>query len=698
MDEMLYKLNELFPGCDYVQIRAYDYELWEGKEYDSKMENKAPLTQWRTSPLKFEQAAKYAEKGYRIGWVVPEGYCIVDVDNEDNEESSAAIERILNDMNIPYAYNRSSRGVHFLFKDDKLSIPSDSEAKCALRITVDHRANHKGYIILPTNDPHRNWGDWSKAKELVDIPAFLKPIMSAKSLPKNDTFIGMGNGEGRNTELFKWRTKLLQSNKLSDNEITESLHIINKYLFAVPLPDNEMKASVLKERTKDKEHRENGEKVKLNVLEKENIYNVVANKIVREFDMMCIGYKQFYKFDKTHYKPLRDIDVERIIHNEISQNITAAGRKEIMSFLAVKTLVEPEELDRIWNKIAVGNGVLDVVTGELSEPNREEKNTIAIPWNYNPDPLPSPKIDEFMAHISANKDGSVNTMKMQFLYQIAGYCLLKKNYFGKFFVFQGEGQTGKSTFQDLVVKMLGEGNRARVGIDKMDADYYLATLLSKLVNIDDDAVDGKILENTGRFKSLVSGNEITVRQIFKEPITFTPFATCMFSCNKLPRIMDKTSGLYRRLVIIELNNKIKSPDPLFLMKLTSRDMEYFLYKAVYWVGIALKEGKFRISQSEQELLRKFKCRQSSLNEWIYEDNIALKDIYGKGALATYTMYTEWAMQNGYRKLPSALTFKEDICALYNVELEFTSEERRASQQIFTRRIQPTLAELEEVPF
>ena len=414
--------------------------------------------------------------------------------------------------------------------------------------------------------------------------------------------------------------------------------------------------------------------------------------------MMCVGYKQFYKFDKTHYKPLREIDVERLIHYEISENIPAQGRKEIMNFLAVKTLVEPEEIDRVWNKIAVGNGVLDVVTGELSEPNREEKNTIAIPWNYNPDPPHSPKIDEFMTHLSRNRDGTVNTMKMQFLYQIAGYCLLKKNYFGKFFIFQGEGQTGKSTFQDLIVKMLGEENRARVGIDKMDNDYYLATLLGKLMNIDDDAVDGKILENTGRFKSLVTGNEITVRQIFKEPVTFTPYATCMFSCNKLPRIMDKTSGLYRRMVIIELNSKVTNPDPLFLMKLTPLDMEYFLYKAVYWVGIALQEGQFRISQSEAELLRRFKCRQSSLNEWIFEDNITLGDIYGKGVSSLYSLYIEWAQTNGYQKLPSMLTFKEDICTLYNVEIEFTGEEHKASQQIFSRRKMPTKQELQEVPF
>jgi len=691
---MLTRINQLYPNCGYVQIRAYDHELWDGKEYDSKMENKAPMTQWRTTPLTFEQAVKYAEKGYRIGWIVPEGYVVVDVDNEDHPESSAYVERILNELQIPYSYNRTSRGVHFLFRDDKLSVPSDAVTKCALGITVDHRANRKGYIILPTNDPHRSWGEW--VDEPADIPAFLKPVMIAKN--QIETFIGMGDGDGRNTELFKWRTKLLQSNRLSDADIRQALELINNYLFTTPMNTAEMEASVMKPRKTDTEHREKGEKVRLNVLEKENIYNTVANKIVREFDMMCIGYKQFYKFDKTYYKPLREIDVERLIHYEISENIPAEGRKEIMRFLAVKTLVEPEEVDKIWHKIAVGNGVLDVVTGELSEPNKDEKNTIAIPWNYNPDAPHSPKIDEFMAHISANRDGSVNIMKMQFLYQIAGYCLLKKNYFGKFFIFQGDGGTGKSTFQDLIVKMLGENNRARVGIDKMDADYYLATLLSKLINIDDDAVDGKVLENTGRFKSLVTGNEITVRQIFKEPVTFTPFATCMFSCNKLPRILDKTSGLYRRMVIIELNNKVTKPDPLFLMKLTPRDMEYFLYKAVYWVGIALQEGQFRISQSEQDLLRKFKCRQSSVNEWLFEDHITLGDIYGKGVNVTYSFYIEWAQQNGYSKLPSVLTFKEDICALYGVEIDYTGPEHRASQQIFTRRKEPTKNELMEVPF
>ena len=691
--EMLARLNQLYPNCGYVQIRKYDPTAWEGIEYDSKLENKAPLTQWKTNALTYEQAAAYAEKGHRIGWIIPEGYVIVDIDNEDHPESSSHVERILHDLEIQYSYNRTNRGVHFLFRDKTMSIRSDAVTKCAIGITLDHRANRKGYIILPINDPHRAWGTWSD--QIDEIPFFLKPMMIAKN--QIESFIGMGDGDGRNTELFKWRTKLLQCNKLQKEQIETALTLINTHLFKIPLAPQEMQASITKERRTDDEQR-SMTKASLNVLEKENIYNVCANKITREFDLMCIGHKQYYMFDKTYYKPLREIDVERLIHYEVSENIPGEGRNEIMRFLALKTLVEAEELDRIWHRIAVKNGVLDLVTGELGEPNKDEKNTIAIPWNYNDNPMHSPVIDEFMAHISANRDGSVNLIKQSFLYQIAGYCLLKKNYFSKFFIFQGDGSTGKSTFQDIIVKMVGEVNRSRVGIDKMDADYFLATLLSKLVNIDDDAVDGKALENTGRFKSLVSGNEITVRQIFKEPVTFTPYATCMFSCNKLPRILDKTSGLYRRLVIIELNNRVLKPDPLFLLKLTERDMEYFLHKAVYWLGIALQEGKFRISQSEQELLRKFKCRQSSLNEWVYEDTLRLKDIYGKSALGLYTFYIEWAQRNGYMKLPSALTFKEDICTLFDVEIGFAGIEQKASQQIFTRRNEPTLKELEEAPF
>jgi len=99
------------------------------------------------------------------------------------------------------------------------------------------------------------------------------------------------------------------------------------------------------------------------------------------------------------------------------------------------------------------------------------------------------------------------------------------------------------------------------------------------------------------------------------------------------------------------------------------------------------------------LLRKFKCRQSSLNEWLYEDHVTLADIYKKSVRSLYTLYIDWAQQNGYSKLPSMFTFKEDISALYNVSVGYLPDSaHRAVDQIFTRDVEPTAQELRGVPF
>ena len=63
-----------------------------------------------------------------------------------------------------------------------------------------------------------------------------------------------------------------------------------------------------------------------------------------------------------------------------------------------------------------------------------------------------------------------------------------------------------------------------------------------------------------------------------------------------------------------------------------------------------------------------------------------------------TINVEWAQKNGYLKLPSALTFKEDVCALFGLEIGNVDKNMRASGQIFTRRVDPTNKELMEVPF
>lgn len=672
VDEYLERLNRIFPNSSYLLIPKYDPEKWKDKPYNSHEDYKTPIGKskhWNTTPLTYEEAVAEVEKGNRIGWVVPKGYCVIDIDNNDNPKSQEKIENILEKFEVSYSYNYTSRGIHILFRDPSEGIKSTSGLKTSLNIKVDARANGTGYIVLPCNDPHRVWGRLSDYVE--EIPYFMIPLMSEATAP----FIDYADGDGRNDALWRWRGKLEMCHKLKKDEIEKSIKIINEYLFAQPMTNQELYKTVLREKDKEKE--------KLDVTQKENVYSNLAEELLNKYDIISY-YNDFYMFNGIYYKPIDEGELERIIHFELSKNISKQGRKEILEFLKLKTKTSIENFNKDWHKIACKNGIINLVTGELETPNKTDINTIYIPWEYDTDPQYSPRIDQFMKEVT---DG--NPIKIQFLYQIAGYCLLKTNSFQKFVIFKGEGGTGKSTYMNLLNKLVGEVNCSHVGLSEFDRDYYIVTTVGKLLNIDDDVVDGKVLENTGRFKSIVAGDRISTRDIYRAVISFVPFITCVFSCNRLPRIVDKTTGLYRRMILVELNKKVLKPDPSFMMKITDDDMKYFLFKAVEGIKTVIEEGHFRIDQSAEELLKYFKRRQSALNEWLYITGTTLGDLHGKNIMTLYKQFCEWAENAGYSgsyKVMSMFTFKEDVCTLYDVEVKLQkTEESKVPIQVFYKR-------------
>lgn len=666
MDEMLARLNRMYPNSGFVSIPAYNPKLFENREYDSSLDTKVAQNRWSTKPLTYDEAVARVANGERVGWVVPLGYVIVDIDNKDDPRSQYYLEKLLKKFEVKYSYNYTSKGMHILLKDPSEKLKSVAKQKCGINIEIDTRANKTGYIVLPCNDPHRQWGEWNDYVE--EIPYFLIPLLSDNTA----SFIGMTNGDGRNDALFRWRSQLERCHKLNAEQIEKCIRIINENLFDTPMENKELYKTVLREKKEEKKT--------IGTVDKENIYNELADNIIAKHDLISY-YSNFYKFNGTYYKSITDIELEKMIHYELSTNLSKAARKEIIEFVKIKTQTNIDEFNKFWYKIAVKNGVLNLVNGELEQPNKTEINTICVPYNYNNDPVYSPRIDQFMKELTGG-----DPVKMTFLYQIAGYCLLKWNKFEKFVICVGEGGTGKSTFMNLLQKMVGDNNCSHIGLADFDKDYYLAATVGKLVNIDDDVVDGKTLENTGRFKSIISGNIISVRQIYKEVIDFVPFITCIFSCNRLPRIMDRTSGLYRRMILVELNNKVAKPDPHFMDKITETDMEYFLFKAVEGIMLALEENRFRITQSEMQLCQLFKRRQSPLNEWLYSMQMTTGDLNNKSVLPLYKQYTAWCDDNGYTKKLTAFSFKEDICALYDMEIDMVrTEAHQAPKQSFIKR-------------
>ena len=647
-----------FPKAQFVKITPFDEE--ELYDENTRKVNKAPLNSLK-DPLNIAQAKNWISRGGRLGWIVPKGMIVIDIDNKDNADSSKVIEKLLNNHSIKYVSNHSKQGTHFIFHNVSEIMKGKGQFQGYINhigVQSDGRADGKGYIILPVNDEAigRHWGHWQRQRgpdydnpevtnaesipafdiELDDLPFWLRPLRPRRD--EDVSFIDMPEGSG-NEALFKLRGAHTGPNLITEEESLECLRIINWEIWDEPMTEAIFNATVARpvEKTYGNMKAIDGTGSDA----KPKSWLGIAQKLIAEQNLIAVG-DFVYKWNNGIYEKLSSYEIHELIHKEGYMEATRSQRQEIIEFIVVQKQVSPMVLDQEYSCIPTANGYLDLFNLTLIEPSLTDYNTVKVNIPYNPECQFSERIDDFMKFIS---NGNLDIMNQ--LYELVGYCLVRRNNFHKFFVIVGGGGTGKSTFANLIRRMFQPRYVSKVALSQFDQDYHLSTLIGAMVNIDDDASNEKVLKDAGRFKSAVAGQPILVRPIYSEPLELMCMATILVLANSMPKIQDDSEGLYRRLMLIELNNKVKNPDRDFDHKITDLDMEYFFYKAAEAIHKVLRRGRFTMEEPEEKLKQKFKVQQSSINKWCQLEFITVEVLLNKGMKAIYQDYRLWCQLCGY---------------------------------------------------
>lgn len=652
------KFCELLPKAQFVKIPMFNEE--ELHDENTRKKNKAPLNSLK-DPLDVAQAKNWVSRGGRLGWIVPKGMIVIDVDNKDHPRSSEVLQQILENHSVNYWYNKTKNGTHFIFNNTSDIMKGKGQFQGYINhigIQTDGRADGKGYIILPVNDEQfRTWGNYKE--ELDDLPYWLRPLR-----PRKDTdvsFIDMPDGVG-NDALFKLRGAMSGPNLVTEEESIECLRIINLEIWENPMPESMFEASIARpaEQTYGNMKEQDGTGKKS---DKPNSWLDIAEKLINKFKLIAVG-DYIYRYDKGVYYKMSYHELQCLIHKEGFAEATKSNRDEIANFICVSKQVDSNLLDTDYACIPVENGYLDLMNLQLIEPSPDLYNTVKIDINFNPNCEFSERIDDFMKFVSSG-----DPIKMQLLYELAGYCLLRRNKFQKFFILCGNGGTGKSTYCNIIKRMFREEYVSNVALSQFDQDYHLSTLTGSMVNIDDDASADKVLKDAGRFKSITVGNPVLVRPIYSEPIKLYSTSTIIICANAMPKIMDNSEGLYRRLMLIELNNKITNPDRDFEDKITKLDMEYFFYKACEGIHNVLQRGHFIKEESDQMLKQRFKVQQSSIHRWCQLEFITPEYLMNKGLKEVFQDYKLWCGQCGYNTFNYG-NFCDVLLNLYKLQIQY----------------------------
>lgn len=189
----------------------------------------------------------------------------------------------------------------------------------------------------------------------------------------------------------------------------------------------------------------------------------------------------------------------------------------------------------------------------------------------------------------------------------------------------GVGGTGKSTFLEVVTKIVGEQYTSNVLLDQFGNRFIFANMLGKYVNIGDDNGKNDELQNVGTLKSIITGNRITIDRKNISPIEVRIFAKQLFATNILPYIDFTDGGIMRRLNIIPMNKVI--PKELKMVKLDEEEISNIVSEVVlHSKDIEINNNNLAITSSP-------------IYRFFNDSSYSIKD---------YSYYKTFCIDNGFR--------------------------------------------------
>lgn len=154
-----------------------------------------------------------------------------------------------------------------------------------------------------------------------------------------------------------------------------------------------------------------------------------------------------------------------------------------------------------------------------------------------------------------------DTGLIDYVQRMVGLSAIGKVYVEALIIAYGEGRNGKSTFWNVIARVLGtySGNISAdmltVGC-RRNVKPELAEAKGKRMLIAAELEEGMRL-NTANVKQLCSTDEIYAEKKYKDPFSYTPTHTLVLYTNYLPKVGAIDKGTWRRLIVIPFDAKIE---------------------------------------------------------------------------------------------------------------------------------------------
>jgi P4 family phage/plasmid primase-like protien len=292
--------------------------------------------------------------------------------------------------------------------------------------------------------------------------------------------------------------------------------------------------------------------------------------------------------------------------------------------------------------------VYDIITGQHFPASPEYLMVNPLPWKVGDSEL-TPRIDELLLSWSYKKDYQDETYALT-LYQIMAYSMLNTQPLQTLIALTGAGSNGKGCFTKMLEKFLGEDNCAHTELNKLLSRTFETSFLYKKLASFMNELNEDDMKNTALLKSLSGQDKIRFEFKGKGVFSDKSYATVIMSTNSLPLTPDKSSGYYRRWLVVDFPNTFPTGKDI-LQSIPEWEFENLARKLIRIAGELLNEEKFENNGSIEERMQRYEERANPVQKFI--DNFYVQDLEGFVLQKVFTDdLNKWLPTQNQRQLSS----------------------------------------------
>lgn len=378
--------------------------------------------------------------------------------------------------------------------------------------------------------------------------------------------------------------------------------------------------------------------------DKQQLYEV-AEDIVGTYNVKF--YKEnFYIYDNGVYRE-DDGLIEELIY-KLNRELKKSQRKEILEY--IKLISRVRKTKELNNYINFKNGIFDIKSKTLLDHSPDLFLLNQVNAKYIENAPYNADVDKFLDDVTSG-----NKARKKTILEIIGYSMTTSVELQKSFIFYGKSaENGKSTLVYIIEVLIGEENTCHVSIHELQGRFYASELTNKLLNVVAE-LPRNHLKSVDVFKSITTGDAMSVEQKYKDRVKIKPYAKSIFTANELPRVNDTTEGFYRRLQIILFEAKFTDEQKKDFNKrklITPEALDYLASISVkaYIELLDSNTRNFANEEESQKVLDTYRKDNNSVLSFLNSDKV--KDMFkNEQRIATtelFTQYKVWCQENLYK--------------------------------------------------